>query len=170
MIACVDVDYQDSQPLGTRARAACVVLARWDAEATAAEYLRELDGVADYTPGRFYERELPCVRAVLELVREPIDVIVVDGYVVLDAAGKLGMGGHLYRALGGRTPVVGVAKNPFAGAPAIELRRGDSQRPLYLTALGLDPANAAARVRTMHGRFRLPTMLKRVDRLCRDGR
>jgi deoxyribonuclease V len=48
--------------------------------------------------------------------------------------------------------------------------RGDSSRPLYVTALGVDVETAAEDVRRMHGRFRLPTMLKRADRLCRDSR
>ena len=169
MIACIDVDYTDG-PAGTRARAACVVFPSWSAAAPTAEHLRELTAVADYVPGRFFERELPCALAVLEQVEHPLTTVVVDGYVVLDAAGKLGMGGHLHAALGGRIAVVGVAKNPYPGAPAIEVHRGDSSRPLYVTALGVTPELAATQVEQMHGRFRLPTLLKRVDRLCRDGR
>jgi len=47
--------------------------------------------------------------------------------------------------------------------------RGDSRRPLYVTAAGLDPAAAALHVRSMHGPFRIPTLLKRVDQLCRTS-
>jgi deoxyribonuclease V len=168
MIVCVDVDYRDGPP--TSARAAAVVLPSWAASAPAAEYLCRIDEVADYVPGRFYERELPCVLAVLERVAEPVDVVVVDGYVTLDAEGALGLGGHLYEALERQTPVVGVAKNPFRGNPsALEVLRGSSKRPLYLTALGVEPQAAAEQLRRMHGCFRLPTMLKRVDRLCREA-
>jgi deoxyribonuclease V len=169
MLACIDVDYDERGPRGTRARAACVVFANWTAGTPATEHLREIDAVPDYVPGRFFERELPCALAVLEQITQALELVIVDGYVVLDATGKLGMGGHLYAALAGQVPVIGVAKNPFAGAPAIEVCRGDSARPLYVTAIGVDPRAAADDVRRMHGKFRLPTMLKRVDRLCRDG-
>jgi deoxyribonuclease V len=40
---------------------------------------------------------------------------------------------------------------------------------LYVTAVGIDPRAAASNVRGMHGKHRLPTMIKRVDRLCRDA-
>jgi deoxyribonuclease V len=40
-------------------------------------------------------------------------------------------------------------------------------RPLHVTALGLDAADAAARVAAMHGPYRLPTLLKRADQLAR---
>jgi deoxyribonuclease V len=64
--------------------------------------------------------------------------------------------------------VVGVAKRPFRGAPALEVLRGASARPLYVTAIGIDAAHAADGVRRMHGAHRIPTLLTRVDRLCRD--
>ena len=45
--------------------------------------------------------------------------------------------------------------------------RGGSERPLWVTAAGMDPREACARVREMHGAHRIPTLLKRVDALCR---
>jgi deoxyribonuclease V len=53
------------------------------------------------------------------------------------------------------------------GFEAIEVRRGDSDRPLYVTAVGLEPAAAAAHVAAMHGEFRIPTLLRRADALAR---
>ena len=92
------------------------------------------------------------------------------GGVVLDAEGTHGMGGYLYEVFERRIPVIGVAKNRFrANSAAVEVLRGGSKRPLFVTALGIDPEAAAIDVQRMHGRFRLPTLLKRVDRLCRDG-
>lgn len=171
MIACIDVDYDEADPNETVATAACVVISDWSAEQPVAEYLRTIGKVAAYVPGRFFERELPCALAVLEQVAQPLALIVIDGYVVLDAAGTLGMGGHLYEALGRRLPIVGVAKHRFGdNAAAIEVYRGGSKRPLFVTALGIDPCAAANEVQRMHGEHRLPTALKRVDRLCRDGR
>lgn len=170
MIAIIDVDYTEEAKGRTSARAACVVVPSWGASAASAEYLEGIEAVADYVPGQFFRRELPCILAVLERVEEPIDVVVVDSYVVLDQEGTHGLGGYLWEALGREVPVIGVAKNPFRGAPpAQQVLRGDSSRPLFVTALGVDPEAAAHDVRRMHGRFRLPTMIKRVDRLCRDG-
>ena len=176
MKICIDVDYQEQAPEDPRAPATCtalaagVVFAEWSSPRPEAELVVPLSDVAAYVPGEFYKRELPCVLAVLEDCVQFIDTVIVDGYVFLDDAGSPGMGAHLYRALEGRVPVVGVAKNPFRGSVgAIAVHRGGSKRPLFVTAIGTDPREAADAVRLMHGSHRLPTMLKRVDRLCRDG-
>ena len=170
MIVCIDVDYRDRPDGKTAAVAAGVVLSSFAAAVAVAERVCHIGEVAAYVPGQFYRRELPCVLALLDTIEQPIDTIVVDGYVILDAAGSHGLGGHLYEALDRQVPVVGVAKTPFrANPPAIEVCRGGSQRPLFVTALGVDLQAAADSVAGMHGRFRLPTMLKRVDRLCRDS-
>ncbi len=100
----------------------------------------------------------------------PVDVVIVDGYVWLGNRNKPGLGAHLYQALGERTPVVGIAKTKFKGADsASEVIRGKSTRPLFITAAGLSPECAAEHVRAMHGRYRIPTLLKRVDSLCRNA-
>lgn len=104
------------------------------------------------------------VRAIL-----PARVILIDGYVWL-GAGRPGLGAHLYQALSQRTAVVGVAKRRFHGAgDALPILRGTSQAPLFVTAVGIDLAEAAANVQRMHGPHRIPTLLKRVDRLSRDA-
>lgn len=172
MIVCVDVDYRDDGEAGkTRAVAACVELSAWTSPRPFDEHVCLIEDVADYVPGQFYRRELPCVLAVLDTVEEPVDLVVVDGYVYLDEAGSPGMGAYLYEALDRRVPIVGVAKNPFRTATgAVEILRGTSARPLYVSAAGIAPELAADKVRSMYGRFRFPDMLKRVDRLCRDAR
>jgi deoxyribonuclease V len=126
--------------------------------------------VAPYEPGRFYLRELPCLLAVLARAPAPLAAAVVDGYVWLADETRPGLGAHLFESLGGTVPVVGVAKTRFAGAErALPVTRGDSLRPLWVTAAGIDPTEAAEHVRRMHGPFRIPTALRRVDRLCRHG-
>ena len=45
--------------------------------------------------------------------------------------------------------------------------RGDSSRPLFVTAAGMNPHGAAELVRGMHGPHRVPTLLKRADQLAR---
>lgn len=97
-----------------------------------------------------------------------VDVVVIDGYVWL-ATRRPGLGAHLFDALGRSTIVVGVAKTSFHdNDAAIEVARA-STRPLYITAEGVDVRQAADDVRRMHGAHRIPTMLKRVDRLARES-
>lgn len=125
-----------------------------------------LDTVADYAPGRFYERELPALTAVLAEA-DPLDVLIVDGYVDLDPTGRPGLGWHVWDA--GLAPtVIGVAKTSFRAATHAEpVLRGASTKPLYVTAAGMPPADAAHLVRTMAGSARLPDALRIVDRLAR---
>lgn len=159
----LDVDYRDDGS----ALAAAVGFARWGDPAPAEERTARVERVAPYEPGAFYRRELPCLRAVLDRVAGPVALVVVDGHAWLRAHDDPGLGARLWEALGRAVPVVGVAKQPFAGGVALPLVRGASARPLWITAAGMDPAEALACVREMHGEHRLPTLLKRVDALCR---
>jgi deoxyribonuclease V len=165
MIACVDVDYRDSGAV-----AACVLLRDWADAASCGEHVERIAAVEPYEPGQFYRRELPCLRAVLDRVAGPVDVVVIDGYVWLGPGGaRPGLGARLHEALGGSIPVIGVAKTRFAGAGGVPVLRGDSRRPLIVTAAGMDAAAAARHVQAMHGPFRIPTLLRRVDQLCRTS-
>jgi deoxyribonuclease V len=162
LFGAVDVHYPDTGG----ARAALVVYRDQTFADLAGRYVAELAEVAAYRPGNFYERELPAIRAVLART-DPVDLLVVDGYVDLDPAGRPGLGAHVYADLG--RPVVGVAKTFFRTAThAVPVRRGTSQRPLYVTAAGLPLDAAAALVAGMHGATRIPTALGAVDALARD--
>ncbi|HWO17236.1 MAG TPA: endonuclease V [Kofleriaceae bacterium] len=173
MIGCVDVDYRD-----TGVTAACVGAEGWASELARIEVVVRAPGrPAAYQPGAFYERELPYLLEVLERM-PPLELVIVDAYVWL-GPDQPGLGKRLHDARGGI--VVGVAKTRFAGAEAsgggarvsggasqvIDVRRGDSDRPLHVTAVGMDPAAAAAHVAAMHGEFRIPTLLRRADALAR---
>jgi deoxyribonuclease V len=162
-IAFVDVHYEEP-----RARAACVYATAWTDAESFAEWTVELDHVMPYEPGRFFERELPCLTAVLARAPEPPSTVVVDGYVILDRAGAPGLGAHLFEHFGGRIPVVGIAKHAFRGSDfAVAVQRGDSERPLFVTARGMPAETAAQLVATMHGEHRIPTLCTRVDHLAR---
>jgi deoxyribonuclease V len=125
-----------------------------------------LTDVEPYRPGAFYLRELPALRAVLAGL-EPLDLLIVDGYVDLDPDGTPGLGAHARTAFG--IPVIGVAKTAFATAThAVPVRRGQATRPLYVTAAGLPLKEAADLVRAMAGPHRLPDALRLVDRLTRS--
>jgi len=124
---------------------------------------------AGYEPGRFYLREMPLI---LEALRDfdlaEIDVIVVDGYVYLNAGGRLGLGGHLYQELGECIPVVGIAKSYFRDTNAAAVLRGESKKPLYVTAFGMEQETAADHLREMAGNYRMPDILARVDRMTKE--
>ena len=148
--------------------AACCGIAAWSDEVPAIErVVRAAEASAPYEPGQFYLRELPRIVEVLASIPRA-DLVVIDGYVWL-ATGRPGLGARLHDALDG-TPIVGVAKTPFRdNDAAISVTRGTSTRPLWVTSVGVDLAEAAANVGAMHGAHRLPTILKRVDRLARDS-
>ena len=120
---------------------------------------------APYRPGEFYLRELPPLRTVIPASGD-LGLIVIDGYVDLDPDSRPGLGAHVHAEFD--VPVIGVAKTRFKTAThAAQVFRGQSARPLYVTAAGMTVADAAGVVREMAGRFRLPDALKLADRLAR---
>jgi deoxyinosine 3'endonuclease (endonuclease V) len=155
------VAYQDDV-----ARGACVLAEGWTSQFPLRSFCALRTPIEDYVPGQFWRRELPVLLGLLEGVAA--DVIVVDGYVWLDDAGRKGLGAHLYDSLG--IPVVGVAKTAFDGSGfAQKVIRGASRNPLYVTAVGIGAEEAAAAVVSMHGGYRMPTLLTMADRLARYG-
>jgi len=159
---CVDVDYR-----GESAQVAAIAFADWGSDAAADTQVFTMPTPGEYVPGEFYKRELPCILEALKRFQCAIDTILVDSYVWLP--GRPGMGAHLYEALDQQVTVIGVAKTPFQDeTEAIAILRGESQRPLYITAAGISAQVAADQVKRMHGPHRIPTLLKQVDSLCRD--
>ncbi|MGV3663214.1 MAG: endonuclease V [Prosthecobacter sp.] len=165
MIACLDVHYTE-----TVAHAAAVVFDDWTAAAALEEKVVRVEDIQPYVPGEFYRRELPCLLAILQAL-PPVEIVVIDGYVWLGSS-KPGLGAHLHQALGGAVVVIGVAKTKYASADAacvVEILRGTSERPLYITAAGMSAEAAAEHVRSMRGDYRTPTLLRCVDHLCRHA-
>jgi deoxyribonuclease V len=163
MIAALDVAYDD---VAGSARAAAVVFEIWTSEKAILEPVVEVQGVALYEPGAFYKRELPCLLAVLCRIEQPLEILIVDGYVRL-GEGRPGLGEHLWDAMEGSVAVVGVGKTRFRSAPSVEMCRGGSIAPLYITSIGIPLAEAVEHIRSMHGPFRMPTLLTRVDQLSK---
>jgi deoxyribonuclease V len=162
MFAAVDVHY----PPSGGARAGLVLAPDATFSVIAAEKAVLFEHVAPYQPGEFYRRELPPLRAVLAGVG-PLNLLIVDGYVTLDPAGRPGLGAHAHAEFG--VPIIGVAKTRYAPAThALPVLRGSAARPLYVTAAGFPPDDAADLVRTMAGSFRLPDALRRADTLARS--
>ena len=163
MIACTDVHYTN-----THATAACILFYDWSDAHPDLAITERVEDPAPYEPGRFYRRELPALLSVISKLTLRPEVIIIDGYVWLGDWDHPGLGAHLYKALDETVAIIGVAKNPFRPGPAVKsIMRGTSVRPLYVSAVGMDLNEAAARIVELHGEFRVPAMLKRVDRLCR---
>lgn len=166
MIAAFDVDYRENQNIAV---VASIVFEKWTDKTPKFEYISVLKEIAPYIPGRFFERELPCLLHLIEKIPIPITIILIDGYVWLSENRMPGLGGHLYQRLQEKTPVIGVAKRSFKGAMfAKNVFRGKSKRPLFITAAGINKQKAAKNVEKMHGIYRIPTLLKKVDHLARN--
>jgi deoxyribonuclease V len=150
-----------------RALTAALLFSDYAAPEPAAVYTQIITKVEDYLPGEFYRRELPCILTLIKEIREALDEMLVDGYVILGK--RPGLGQYLYESFAGKIPVIGVAKSRFVGAPAAEVYRGRSKNPLYVTSAGMELQEASERIRSMHGPYRVPTLLKQVDLLARGA-
>lgn len=161
-IACFDVYYYEDY-----AKACSVVFQPARGEKIISEYCEIIRQINDYIPGEFYKRELPCILRVYSLIKEDIDLAIVDGFVMLEQ-GKKGLGGYLFEALGKKIPVVGVAKTYFMGSEDyVKVYRGISKNSLYISSIGVDLDYAAELIKTLEGKNRIPDVLKRVDSLTR---
>ena len=98
-----------------------------------------------------------------------VELIIVDGFVVLDDSGKPGLGGYLYEYLERKIPVAGVAKTAYAQNKnnRREVWRGKSKKPLFINSLGIDPDFISGQIRNMHGNYRIPDLLKQLDLLTK---
>ncbi len=159
VILAIDVHYE-----GPEAMVAGVQMDDYaSAEATQTYHLRVPVG-SKYESGQFYKRELPCILELLKHYRLKPDTIFIDGYVHLGTDKRPGLGQHLYDALNGQTNVIGVAKSPYSGVSrSSEAIRGQSTRPLYVTAAGMGQDEAKRIVKSMAGAHRVPRLLKLAD-------
>ncbi len=148
----------------------CLAFEDWTSKHETEIFSEKTDITSDYESGAFYKRELPCILSLLNKIElKQDDIIIVDGYVTLDNDGKIGLGGYLYEALNKKNPVIGIAKNGF-NSPDSQRRavyRGESKTPLFLTSKGIDVDEIIPKVEQMHGNFRIPTLLKKLDQLTR---
>ena len=163
MILAIDVQYEEDSAL-----AAGVLFSSWGSPEPDKSVVKTIEGIEPYEAGSFYKRELPCILSLLEDIEETIEVIIVDGFVTLGKEESKGLGMHLYDSLENKIPIIGVAKRSFKGTPEqCELYSGDSAKPLFITAVGVSLEDAKSLIASMDGKHRIPTLLKRVDQLCR---
>ncbi|MBO9205413.1 MULTISPECIES: endonuclease V [Niastella] len=166
MILAIDVHYKENT-----AKAVGALFQNWGDAVAQQHILKYIKEVAEYEPGSFYKRELPCILEIFKDVDlSTISYIVIDGFVVLDDAGKPGLGAYVYESIQQQVPVIGVAKTGFHQnqQQVIPVLRGTSDRPLYVTSVGIELPQAAEFVKSMHGEFRLPTVLKELDRITKE--
>jgi deoxyribonuclease V len=153
------------------AKTVCIAFENWSSETENFIYTENTEITSDYENGAFYKRELPCILSLLKKINlKDGDLIIVDGYVTLDNSGKIGLGGHLYNSLNKKYPVIGIAKNGFASEDDLRktVFRGESKTPLFLTIIGIDADLVKTNVENMHGAYRIPTLLKKLDQLTRE--
>ncbi|HZJ77110.1 MAG TPA: endonuclease V [Oscillospiraceae bacterium] len=162
-IACFDAYYHKNY-----AKTCCILFETEPIEKSILEYCRITKPAGRYIPGEFYKRELPGILEAYREIEGDINLIMVDGYVLLKD-GKMGLGGHLYKALGGGISVIGIAKSYYINSKnCVKIYRGKSKRPLYISSIGIEINCAANLVRNLNGKYRIPDILKRVDRLTRS--
>lgn len=155
-----------------KAKTVCLEFEEWNEDKNFKIYTEIIDNVAEYIPGEFYKRELPCILSLLKQIDlSTVETIVVDGFVYLDDEKKYGLGGYLYEKLNKEIPIIGVAKTNFASIEHHKkaLFRGDSKKPLFITSIGIDLEEAFKKVERMAGEFRFPTLLKELDRLTKEN-
>ncbi len=162
----------DTYYTGTNAKTVCLAFQKWTDDKPFHVFEETMEGIADYEPGAFYKRELPCILSLLSVISiSDIEVIIVDGYVILDDDGKTGLGGLLFDKLERRIPVIGVAKSGFHNNKknVLELFRGKSKKPLYITAKGMGLTLAYNRIKSMHGNYRMPSLLRILDTKTKEN-
>lgn len=166
MKIAIDVGYNDTQ-----ANSASISFNNWNDAIPLDTKKILINNIADYEPGKFYLRELPCILESLnQYDLNRVDTIIVDGFVWLNSEKKPGLGAYLFEKLDRKIPIIGVAKRKFHGENIFmkTIERGESKNPLFITAEGIQVEKAADLIKNMHGDFRIPTLLKIVDQLSRD--
>lgn len=161
MIIAIDVHYREGI-----AKTVSIEFEDWNASEPTNIHVVEIPETADYVPGQFYKRELPCILEILKRSDlSKVDCIIVDGYVFLDDLEKKGLGSYLFETLAGQIPIVGVAKRSFHAIDklVVPIKRGQSNNPLFITSQGVDLKEMATKIKVMHGDFRIPTLLKILD-------
>ncbi|MFY1046201.1 endonuclease V [Chryseobacterium sp. GP-SGM7] len=166
MIYAFDTYYYESS-----AKTVCIAFENWNSETESFIYSENTKVTSDYESGAFYKRELPCILSLLKKIDlQNGDLIIVDGYVTLDNNGKIGLGGYLYQSLDKKYPIIGIAKNSFNSEDCQRrtVFRGESKTPLFLTAIGIDVDETHSNIINMHGNYRIPALLKKLDQLTRE--
>lgn len=157
------------QQAGSVSHAVALVFETWDQPEATRVYGATVQPGEKPARGEPDLREVACVLQLLDQCALQPELMVIEGLVHRDASETPAMGQHLYRALGGRTAVIGVSNTlPPDLPPQFQVMREDEAPAIAVTCAGIDLASAKARLRAMHGRKRLPTLLKLATRLAKN--
>ena len=155
---------------GEGAVVAAVAFDAWDAPEASKTWTTRIAQAPKAVRGEPDLREVPCLLQLLGEQGLKPEVILFDGFVFVDAQETPGPGRHLHDGLGGLVPVIGISKKGRPGLSAqYEVAREEETPPLVITSVGVDLGAAKARVRAMHGRKRVPTLMKLVARLAKNA-
>lgn len=152
---------------------------------TVSSWLGE-DSYGPYIPGEFYKRELPCIINLFQtnnINLKEIDTIILDGLARLPGSSTEGLGIHLQNRIVELWPdldfydipaIMGVAKTKFGDVENDEgtctVLRGTAKTPLYVNTTWhlMSSTEAAEHLKEMHGDYRIPTLLKILDRATKS--
>lgn len=160
MLLALDVHYRNNTTK------AVGVLFNWNDKEPKETVIAYIDNVEDYIPGEFYKRELPCLLKIIDKIDiTQLEAIIIDGYVYIDNEKNYGLGGILWETLNKQIPIIGVAKTAFYKnkETVIAVTRGESIKPLFVSAIGFDLNQAALNIKQMYGAYRIPDVLKQLD-------
>lgn len=165
MILAFDTYYYENY-----AKTICLCFDEWSDRTYTSIYDETLDNSVEYIPGEFYKKELPYILSIMRQINlQNVNYIIIDGFVFLDDNNKFGLGAHLYESLDNKIPVIGIAKTNFATIEKNKkyLYRGKSKNPLFVTSIGINIEQAMEKVKLMNGEYRIPTLLKELDKLTK---
>lgn len=168
MILAIDVKYNET----TRIAKAVGLLFNWLDDKPIKIIEVFVHDVQDYIPGKFYKRELPCIKKVIDKVElSNIDAIIVDGHVFISNEKEFGLGAYTYEEYNRKIPVIGIAKTPFYKNKDTvkDVFRGDSKKPLYVSVIGeKNIEDIKEKIIQMKGSYRIPKLLKELDRKTKE--
>jgi deoxyribonuclease V len=165
MILAIDVHYREIEAKVVG------VLFNWEDIQPLNIIIEYMKNINDYRPGEFYIRELPCLLKIIEKIDlNELEAIIIDGHIYTDSQGSFGLGGKLWEVLNKQIPIIGVAKSPFFNnkETVSEVYRGESKKPLYVSAIDYNKEKAVENIKNMNGEFRLPTILKQMDTITKE--
>jgi deoxyinosine 3'endonuclease (endonuclease V) len=150
-----------------------VMFDKWDQEKPSKIMSCRSSDFEIYRPGNFYKRELPGILRILEVVSESgiqIDTVVLDSYIdLMDRDGNIsaGLGNHLRQVVGeSRFHIIGVAKTLYGKCNEISspVRRGNATNPIWVQGSGITNEEAANLVYSMYGSYKIPNLLRILDK------
>lgn len=165
MVVIIDADYNEETRMG---HVAGVVADNILAEKEECILTAIVHDIEDYIPGQFYRRELQSVEAIIKQMNlSEIDLIVVDGYAD-SGTEEHALGTFVFDKY--HIPVIGIGKNKYERCilDNLEVYRGESQKPLFVTSKGMDNEKAKELVKNMSGKYRFPYFVKFADNRARD--